>query len=102
CLLKFWKSSQKASNTISMPFLSRKPLSYKGFRDICLPSNCRRRDIQQAVNRTFGYKQSDWKDKTKEALKEHNLDEFTLNLDTYESTLETEKAIKKVNEFRTY
>lgn len=58
--------------------------------------------IQQAVNRTFGYKQSDWKDKIREALEEHNLDEFTLILDTYESTLETEKAIKKVNEFRTY
>src|SRR5690606_23272529 len=58
--------------------------------------------IQQAVNRTFGYKQSDWKDKIRKALEEHNLDEFTLILDTYESTLETEKAIKKVNEFRTY
>src|SRR5690606_25207333 len=45
CLLKFWESSQKASNTISMPFLSRKPLSYKDFRDICLPSNCRRQDL---------------------------------------------------------
>ena len=54
------------------------------------------------MNRTFGYKQSDWKDKIKEALEEHNLDEFTLNLDTYKSTLETEKTIKKVNECRTY
>lgn len=54
------------------------------------------------MNRTFGYKQSDWKDKIRKALEEHNLDEFTLILDTYESTLETEKAIKKVNEFRTY
>ncbi len=35
--------------------------------------------IQQAVNRTFGYKQSDWKDKIREALEEHNLEEFTFN-----------------------
>ncbi len=58
--------------------------------------------IQQAINRTFGYKQSKWKDKIREALKESNLDRFTLVLDTYESRLEDKKSIEKVAKFRTY
>src|SRR5690625_3630646 len=40
--------------------------------------------IQQAINRTFGYKKSEWKDKIRIAVKEANLDNFTLILDTYE------------------
>ena len=58
--------------------------------------------IQQAVNRTFGYKKSKWKDKIRETFKESNLDEFKLILDTYESILEDEKHIEKVGKFRTY
>ena len=58
--------------------------------------------IEQAINRTFGYKKSDWKDKIRKALETCNLDEFTLILDTFESTLEDEKKMKKVTEFRSY
>lgn len=58
--------------------------------------------IQQAINRTFGYKKNKWKDKVRKALKEHDLDDFVLILDTYESQLEDEKSIKKVDQFRTY
>ena len=58
--------------------------------------------IQQAINRTFGYKKNKWKDKIREAVKETNLDDFTLILDTYESQLEDEKLIEKVDKFRTY
>ena len=47
--------------------------------------------VQQAVNRTFGYKKNDWKDNIRKAIREHNLDDFKLILDTYESTLEEEK-----------
>src|SRR5690625_4198388 len=40
--------------------------------------------IQQAINCTFGYKKNKWKDKVRIAVKEANLDNFTLILDTYE------------------
>ena len=58
--------------------------------------------IEQDINKTFGYKKCEWKDKIREALKEHDLDKFKLILDTYESGLEEDKAIEKVNRFRTY
>src|SRR5690625_1486533 len=58
--------------------------------------------IEQAINRTFGYKKDKWKDKIRNALKEHNLDDFKLVLDTCESQLEDEKQIEKVGKFRTY
>lgn len=58
--------------------------------------------IQQSVNRTFGYRKNEWKDKIRKALKEHDREQFTLILDTYESQLEHEKEIEKVNKFRTY
>lgn len=58
--------------------------------------------IQQDINRTFGYRKNEWKDKVREALKEHDLDKFTLILDTYESQLEMDKDIEKVTKFRTY
>src|SRR5690625_2365231 len=38
----------------------------------------------------------------RDALRDANLDDFTLVLDTYESRLEDEKSIEKVNKFRTY
>src|SRR5690625_303367 len=58
--------------------------------------------IEQDINRTFGYKKNKWKEKIRKALKEHNLDDFKLILDTYESKLEDEKKIEKVGKFRTY
>src|SRR5699024_11420209 len=58
--------------------------------------------IQQAVNRTFGYKKSKYKDMVREALEKSNFDDFTLAVDTYESTLEDEKSIEKVGKFRSY
>src|SRR5690625_2439213 len=44
--------------------------------------------IQQAINRTFGYKKSKWKDKVRKALKEHDLDDFVLILEDRKSKLE--------------
>lgn len=58
--------------------------------------------IEQAVNKTFGYQTSKWKIKIRKAIEEHNLDDFRLVLDTYESGLEDEAKIKKVTEFRGY
>lgn len=58
--------------------------------------------ISQALNRTLGGGQSEYKDKLRKALKQHKMDDFTLWLDTYESTLDAEKQLKKVKEFRSY
>lgn len=57
--------------------------------------------IAQALNRTFGVK-SEWKNKVKKAINDHDMDTFTLYVDTYESGLEDPKKIQKVKEFRTY
>lgn len=57
--------------------------------------------ISQALNRTFGVK-NEWKGRVKKTIKEHHLDEFTLLVDTYESVLEDEKTIEKVQGFRHY
>src|SRR5690625_2235513 len=58
--------------------------------------------IGQAINHTFGYKKSDLKDEIKKALETLNIDRFILLLDTYESTLEEEKELEKLQKFRTY
>lgn len=58
--------------------------------------------VFQGLNRTLGAKQSEYKDGIRKALQEHDLENFTLWLDTYESTLEESKRIEKVREFRTY
>ncbi len=58
--------------------------------------------VSQALNRALGGGKSKYKDAIKKAMKEHNIDNFTLWLDTYESTLEGKKEIEKVNTFRTY
>jgi hypothetical protein len=58
--------------------------------------------IAQALNRALGGGQSEYKDPIRKALKEHNMDDFTLWLDTYESTLEEPKKVEKVKVFRTY
>lgn len=57
--------------------------------------------ISQALNRTFGVK-SEWKDKAKAAIDDHNIDAFTVCIDTYESTLEDPKRIEKVQALRSY
>jgi hypothetical protein len=57
--------------------------------------------ISQALNRVFGVK-NEWKTKVKKAINKHNLDEFKLNIDTYESTLEDENTIEKVKGFQRY
>ncbi|MBT2218671.1 ISLre2 family transposase [Virgibacillus dakarensis] len=58
--------------------------------------------VSQALNRALGGGQSEYKDGIKKALKDHNLDDFMLWLDTYESTLDDAKRIEKVKAFRTY
>ncbi|MGG5252062.1 ISLre2 family transposase [Neobacillus sp. SM06] len=57
--------------------------------------------ISQSLNRTFGVK-SDWKDKVKKAIDDHDMDAFTVCLDTYESTLEDSKQLEKLKAFRWY
>lgn len=58
--------------------------------------------VFQGLNRALGAGQSEYKDGIRKALKEHDLDNFTLWLDTYESTLDDLKKIEKVRDFRTY
>ena len=58
--------------------------------------------IAQALNRALGGGPSKFKDGIRKALREHNLDDFTLWLDTYEAAQEDPKKDKKTKEFRTY
>lgn len=58
--------------------------------------------VFRGLNRALGAKQSDYKDGVRKALESHNLDDFTLWLDSYESTLEDDKKLEKVKDFRTY
>jgi len=58
--------------------------------------------VEQAVVRTFGGGKSELKEQVRKAIKTHDLGQFTLYLDTYESTLTDEKSLKKVKEFRSY
>src|SRR5690625_1197031 len=58
--------------------------------------------VAQDINRKFGYKKSELKDKIRKAIEGYNWDDFHLILDTFESTLEEEKAIEKGREFQTY
>src|SRR5690625_4149576 len=58
--------------------------------------------IEQAINRTFGYKKNEWKDKIRKALEYNNLEDFKLIVDTYESAQDDEKKIKRISDFRTY
>src|SRR5699024_1213331 len=55
--------------------------------------------VFQALNRALGAKKSDYKDGVRKALESHNSDDFTLWLDSYESTLEDDKKLEKVKEF---
>src|SRR5699024_12191422 len=49
--------------------------------------------IQQAVNRTFGYKKSKYNDIVREDLEKSNFDYFILTVDIYEINLEVAKSI---------
>lgn len=58
--------------------------------------------VYQGLNRALGTAKSEYKDGIRKALKEHHWDDFTLWLDSYESTLDDSKKIEKVSKFRTY
>lgn len=58
--------------------------------------------VYQALNRALGASQSQYKAELRKAIERHDLEAFKLWLDTYESSLENNKKIKKVKEFRTY
>lgn len=58
--------------------------------------------VSQALNRTFGGGKSEWKEEVKKALKAHNLKDFTLWVDTFESTLEDQKSVDKLKAFKKY
>ena len=58
--------------------------------------------VFQGLNRAFGVKTNVFKQQVKQALKTHDLDQLTIWLDTYESTLDETSAVEKLNTFRTY
>ncbi|WP_172967585.1 UPF0236 family transposase-like protein, partial [Weizmannia acidilactici] len=58
--------------------------------------------VAQAVVRTFGGGKSEIKEQIRKAIKAHDFSQFTLYLDTYESTQSDKKSLKKVKEFRSY
>lgn len=58
--------------------------------------------ILQGLNRAFGSQTSLFKQKVNQALKTHDLNELTIWLDTYESTLDETPAVEKLTTFRTY
>lgn len=58
--------------------------------------------VFQGLNRAFGAQTNVFKQYIRQALKTHDLEEFTIWLDTYESTLEEPAAVEKLNTFRTY
>jgi len=58
--------------------------------------------IKQAINRALGWKMNEFKRNIQCAITEGDKDKFNLWTDTFESTLEDEKEIKRVSEFRTY
>jgi len=58
--------------------------------------------VFQGLNRAFGSQTNVFKQHVRQALKTHDLDELTIWLDTYESTLDETPAVEKLNTFRTY
>lgn len=58
--------------------------------------------IAQALNRALGAGPSDMKDLIRKSIEEHDRDTFTLWVDSYESTLDDDKRIEKVNDFQRY
>src|SRR5699024_12254656 len=58
--------------------------------------------IKQSINRAFGWQMIELNGNTQCAITEGDKDKFHLWVDTSESTLEDEKEIKRVSDFRTY
>lgn len=58
--------------------------------------------VAQAMNRAFGVGWSPFKDGVKKAITNQNQTDFTLWIDTCESTLEDEKSLEKLTSLRTY
>lgn len=58
--------------------------------------------ITQGLNRTLGMRDKIFKPKIREAIQLKDLEKFELWLTTYESTLDQDKDIEKVRQFRTY
>lgn len=58
--------------------------------------------IKQAINRAFGWNKSEFKNNIQSAITNKDKDTFVLWTDTFESTLEKQKEIKKLSVFRTY
>ncbi|MDM8100606.1 MULTISPECIES: ISLre2 family transposase [Oceanobacillus] len=58
--------------------------------------------VAQSVNRTFPSEEKGNKKAVRKAIKTRDLEAFKLQVDTYESTLEDDKQIEKVQRFRQY
>lgn len=58
--------------------------------------------ITQGLNRTLGMRDKLYKPEIREAIQAKDLEKFELWLTTYESTLDQDKDIEKVRQFRTY
>jgi hypothetical protein len=58
--------------------------------------------ITQSLNRTFGMQDKQFKPEVRKAIQTKDPETFELWVTTYESTLEEEKDIEKVKDFRTY
>ena len=58
--------------------------------------------VSQAIIRTFGAKKSDMKTNIKKAIEAHDQDQFILWMDTYESTEDDPKKLKRLSDFKTY
>src|SRR5699024_11851710 len=58
--------------------------------------------IKQSINRAFGWKMNEFKGNIQCAITEGDKDKFHLWVDTFESTLEDDKEIKRISDFRTY
>lgn len=58
--------------------------------------------ITQGLNRTFGMNEKIFKPKVRQAINEKDFESFQCWMDTFESTLEFDSEIKKLNMFYTY
>lgn len=58
--------------------------------------------VKQSINRAFCWRMNEFKENVQNAIVENDQDKFNLWIDTFESTLENKKEIKRVAELRTY
>lgn len=58
--------------------------------------------VFQGLHRALGFGKSEYKTELRKALENHDLAQFRLWLDTYESTLEDAQKLEKIREFRSY